>query len=264
MKKKLAIILVAVTLVVALSIALTSCNMIKGLIPGGDDGDEINISSDYDYSKIEENVNEMKTNGIYIEVKVTGESDDSAPTEEYYTYGAKGDIYYYSYGEEKDQTYYDLTSDEYYVTYTLEEENDELVWNKTITAYSEYMTKDQAQRAANLQGALVWSWFGYYANAGSGNGTKTTTTIAGRSCDKYEYNTNVAVVGAAASVKQIYCVDKETGVCLKYSVTGSAVSTDGSSSGSYAMECKKFQTNWTPELPTVDAAHTHDNTSTND
>ena len=61
-----------------------------------------------------------------------------------------------------------------------------------------------------------------------------SVTIAGRSCEKYSYE--ISLMGA--SVKYEYCIDKETGICLKFAFEGSA---EGESS-SANFECIEFKT----------------------
>ncbi len=59
--------------------------------------------------------------------------------------------------------------------------------------------------------------------------------IAGRSCDRFSYE--YGVLGTKAKAE--YCIDKETGVCLKYYIEGSS----GGEGGSYQFECTEFRTN---------------------
>lgn len=51
-----------------------------------------------------------------------------------------------------------------------------------------------------------------------------SVTIAGRSCKKYSYDYNI--LGNKAKAE--YCIDKETGVCMKYFIEGSAGGESGS------------------------------------
>ena len=190
----------------------------------------------------------MKTAGIYVKLKITGQSDGEAAETEYYAYGAKGEIYYFMYGEDEDQIYLDLTAADSCTMYTCEKNNGNLAWSKTTTPYTSEFNKETMKQQAEAMAAGVWSWFGYYAGA-TGEGTKTTATMLGRTCDKYSIKQSAATWGAKGEVDCEYWIDQATGVCLKYSVSGSAVTKEGATSGSFAMEATEFRTNWTPTLP---------------
>ena len=95
----------------------------------------------------------------------------------------------------------------------------------------------------------VWGYLGAYSIATSGTGTKTSDTFLGRPCDKYVYRDAAASVYGSASVSTEYWIDKQTGVCLKYSVSGSAITVDGAESASVSYECTSFETSWNPTLP---------------
>lgn len=59
-------------------------------------------------------------------------------------------------------------------------------------------------------------------------------TIAGRSCDAYAFDYS----GLGVAMKYEYCIDKATGVCMKFQI--SASTSEGS--GQYTFECTEFLT----------------------
>ncbi|MCL2509386.1 MAG: hypothetical protein FWF05_09440 [Oscillospiraceae bacterium] len=64
-------------------------------------------------------------------------------------------------------------------------------------------------------------------------------TVAGRSCTEYKFDYSMPGVG---KVKYVYCIDKETGVCLKFSVDAAGSVLSGHQKVGYEFECTKFQT----------------------
>ena len=261
MKKKIAILTAVVALIVVFAVVLTSCGIadkVSSLIPGGGDGDGNTISpaNDYDSTQIESHINALAAQGIKISLRVTGSDDDEGEYEaETYAYGAYGDIFYYCYGEEDEQMYFDLSSDDQFVLYQMEQDGFDYYWTKTIYYYDDLYSKAQLKQVYGGMAVGIWGMLGYYAGL-NGNGTKTTATMLGRTCDKYVMTQSVAVIGAAASISYECWIDQQTGVCLKYAISGSAVSTDGRESGSFAIEATEFNTNWRPQLPQVSQAHT--------
>lgn len=61
-----------------------------------------------------------------------------------------------------------------------------------------------------------------------------SVTIAGRDCDKYYYEDSAL----GSKIKTEYCIDKETGICMKYFVEGSSFG----EGGSYQFECTELLT----------------------
>ncbi|MBR4801056.1 MAG: hypothetical protein IK048_05275 [Clostridia bacterium] len=256
------LLIVAIVVVMAMLVAvLTSCglkNTVENLMGGGNNGDEINISDDYDSTQVEAHLNALKADGVFVKLQLDySDSDDGAGETEYMAYGAKGDIYFYQYGDANDQVYVDMRSDDYIVVYEMDaEEGQAPVWTKEITYYDQYYTKETIQRLALVEAGSVWMYLANYAQVGAGAGTKSTATVAGRSCDKYVYSEGYAGIGGAFSYSQEYCIDKGTGVCLKYAASVSATSLEGSGSAAVNFEATQFLTTWNPTLPTVDEAHT--------
>ena len=261
MKKKIAILTAVVALIVVFAVVLTSCGIadkVSSLIPGGDggDGNTISPANDYDSTQIESHINALAAQGIKISLRVTGSDDDEGEYEaETYAYGAYGDIFYYCYGEEDEQMYFDLSSDDQFVLYQMEQDGFDYYWTKTIYYYDDLYNKAQLKQVYGGMAVGIWGMLGYYAGL-NGEGTKTTATMLNRTCDKYVMTQSVAVIGAAASISYECWIDQQTGVCLKYAISGSAVSTDGRESGSFAIEATEFNTNWRPQLPEVSQAHT--------
>jgi len=91
------------------------------------------------------------------------------------------------------------------------------------------MTEEQVQ-------AVMGGVLGFMSEYGKVSGLKRdgSETVAGRDCERYKY-------GAAAlstALGFIYCIDKETGVCLKYVIDVAA----GGESASMTFECTEFKT----------------------
>lgn len=85
--------------------------------------------------------------------------------------------------------------------------------------------------------AQTQAFLGYmsaYSQFGDSLKNSGNVTIAGRSCIKYSYD----YTALGASAKAEYCIDEETGVCMKYFVEGKS----GGESGSYQFECTEFKT----------------------
>lgn len=75
-----------------------------------------------------------------------------------------------------------------------------------------------------------------YAAYGDSLKKTGSETIAGRNCEKYAFDFTYPVYNY--KFKYTYCIDKETGVCLKFNMT---VEGAGEKMG-YEFECAKFQT----------------------
>ncbi|MEQ8198861.1 MAG: hypothetical protein ABRQ27_12770 [Clostridiaceae bacterium] len=100
------------------------------------------------------------------------------------------------------------------------------------------MTEDEIK--ATAEGTL--SYMSFYKTFVDDLNKVGTETICGRVCDKYSmksYNT-------ATSVFIEFCIDKETGVCLKYTVDAK----DWNERGGFNFECIEFKTA-NVELPAV-------------
>ena len=84
-----------------------------------------------------------------------------------------------------------------------------------------------------VQGPMLGGFMTSYGGL-SGFERKGSETIAGRDCDKFE----LSAAGMGAAVRQIYCIDKETGVCMKFSLDAAA---EGQV-GNVNFECIEFKT----------------------
>lgn len=104
----------------------------------------------------------------------------------------------------------------------------------------EYQSSDEAETTVVAYGAK--DLCSMYDSVTEEDFVKTSDIIAVRSYDKY---TTVVIDGIL--VKHTICVDKETGICLKWEVE--AVTTSGSSF--VRFECKEFKTNYDIAIPTV-------------
>ena len=98
MKKKFLILTIVVALVVVFALVFSSCSAkkkIDDIINGGATDNGIYPSADYDTAQIEQKLNEMKGNGVYVKIRVTDDGED----EEFFAYGAKGEVYFFQYGD---------------------------------------------------------------------------------------------------------------------------------------------------------------------
>lgn len=77
-------------------------------------------------------------------------------------------------------------------------------------------------------------WMSYYGAFASNMTKDGSTTIAGRNCDRYKYSWSY--LGTA--VRYVVCIDKSTGVCLKYTIDTAA----GGEKGNLSFECTEFKT----------------------
>ncbi|MBQ3754963.1 MAG: hypothetical protein II867_02250, partial [Clostridia bacterium] len=253
MKKRIAILTVVIALIVAFAVVFTSCGIKDTIqsLTGGDGNDGYNMASDHNSAEIEANLNRMAENGVFVKLRAYGESDGEAEEDTYYAYGVYGDTYYLMYGDEEDQIFVDLSSNDYMVSYTCDvNESGQVEWTKNIIHYTQGQTKEQAKASATAEASLVWVQLGCYAQAGNA-GSKTTASMLGRTCDKYVVSQSAASIYGAASISYEYWIDQATGACLKYCISGSATTVDGSTSGSFGIEATNFDTNWRPQLPRV-------------
>ncbi|MCL2615593.1 MAG: hypothetical protein FWD30_02210 [Dehalococcoidia bacterium] len=85
-----------------------------------------------------------------------------------------------------------------------------------------------------MEKMLFFNWMWYYDDYSSDMKKDGTQTIAGRNCDKYTYQ----IAGWGVAYKQVVCIDKQTGVCLKWAFDMASVQ----GSGSFSFECTEFKT----------------------
>ena len=232
MKKKIWLILLTVILVVCITATFVAC--------GNKDADEeggASIADDYDYTLIENKINEIAgTDGVFIKLHVQTSASDSGNETFDVAIGVKNDVYYFMDGES--EYYYDLSANDKAVVYS----KDGNVWSKEETAYNAYITKAQMTQLAKASSMCIVAYMGCY-NGLTDSAVKSSATVAGRTCDKY----TIKQTAAASTYSLEVCIDKATGVCLKYAASG-AVPT---ARASVSLECTEFNTSYTPVLPTV-------------
>lgn len=238
MKKKVLILAIAVLTAFAL-LSLAACNLVQ--VTGGD----ASISDDYNADTTKANVASLRSNGGYfIKYQLTAEStgEDAENTNEELTLAAKNDVYYIK-NSNVEEAYYDLSNNDYAAVYTKGEDG----WTLTFKAYDENYTKADAKEAFTA----FESYFVMYATLDEGL-EKSSATIAGRACDKYSWGVSMNFL-VNVSAKSECCIDKATGICLKWAASASAsgIGMD-SGSGSTNFECKEFRTSYSPALPTGD------------
>ena len=229
MKRKLSLLAIVVALILVLTMIFVACNK------KDDDADTSggsNITADYNYEQIASKVTELaNANGLFVKLHISSTNNGQTDTYDI-ALGVHGQVYYVlSYGNE---VYLDLTSDQYYDVYTPYNGT----WRKVRTNYSEQVTKESL---VTTYSAMIYGYFGMYQYLTSYEGVKTTATVAGRSCDKYTFTQTA--YGATASSE--VCIDKATGICLKWAAAGSYQG----DSGAVTFECTQFDTSYTATLP---------------
>ena len=236
MKKRVWLFLVVVISVLCM-VAFAACGNKETEEGAG----SASISADYDYTLIESKVNELAgADGIFVKLHVqtaaTGEQSHSFDV----ALGIKNNVYYYL--TEEDEYYFDFSNENYYVSYSKEDG----VWTKEVGNYNAYVTKAMAEQMAKAASAGIIGYMGWYSSL-SGGATKSTATVAGRNCDKY----TLKDIAISASYSLEVCIDKATGICLKYAATGAVQG----ESASVSIECTEFNTSYTPVLPTVNGGN---------
>ena len=205
---------------------------------GDDGGSSITTSDDHKAEEVSDKVNQMiSANGVFVKYEITSKSDGEDDVTVVIAFGAKDKVFYVNSGEE--ETYIDLSDDTKFIVYNKDEEGE---WTKMSTPYDdEYFTKEQADEFVQAYFTLISSYMTQYQAFENLEATKSSETVAGRSCDKY--TVKQATIGY--SINYSFCIDKATGICMKWTVEGN--STEGS--GYASFECKEFKTNYTITLP---------------
>ena len=229
MKRKLSLLAIVVALVLVLTMIFVACN--KKDDDANTSGGS-SITADYNYQQIAGKVTELaNANGLFVKLHISSTSNGQTDTYDV-ALGVNGQVYYVL--SDGDEVYLDLTSDQYYDVYTPYNGT----WRKARANYSEQVTKETL---VTTYSAMLYGYFGMYQYVTSYDSVKTTATIAGRSCDKYTFTETA--YGATASSE--VCIDKATGICLKWSAAGSYQG----NSGSLSFECTQFDTSYTATLP---------------
>ncbi|MCR5422545.1 MAG: hypothetical protein K6E74_02800 [Bacilli bacterium] len=199
-----------------------------------DDGST--VSDDHKAEEVEEKLQTLiDANGLFLRYEYHSKDNDGEEETGDIAFGADGEVYYILTGD--DECYFDLSDDTKFVIYQKNEDE----WTKQTIVYDEYYTKDQAQEIANAYTMMVNGFMTMYQAYEGMDAVKTSDTVAGRACDKY--TTAVSTIGVA--VTYTFSIDRETGACLKWDISG--VSTEGS--GSMSFVCKEFKTNFKITLP---------------
>ena len=123
MKKRFWTIALIVVLAALLSALFISCgkedveDLINDVTGGNENGETINVANDYNYAQIEAKLNELKTDGVFVNVRTTVTTSEDGTETANYAYGAKGDVYYFMYGNNDSQMYVDLSANDRFVMY---------------------------------------------------------------------------------------------------------------------------------------------------
>ena len=197
--------------------------------------DEIaGVKEDYDTKEIDNKLDALRLqNGFFIKYEYAAKEEEEAIT---IAYGAKGNVYYFAVAT--DEAIIDLSDDSRMVTY----ETYYGKWSSSVIDYSDDFSKEMGKSLTDTYAVLAKNLCSMYDSVTEGDFVKTADTVAGRACDKY-----TTVLTDGVLLKHIICVDKATGVCLKWEVE--AVSASGSSFARF--ECKEFKTNYDIAIPTV-------------
>lgn len=258
MKRKFVIVFAVFALVLSLAV-FAGCNNTESDI-------EINVSHDYDVDKVAENFDALKDDGILVRLSASvstemkDEEDNISEDIDLLAYGAKGDVYYFQYGDDGNEIYLDFSNADRCEKYESVKEDGESVWYKSVIYYDD-TTSAETVKEETLTGDVldIWSFLGQYAGFGEGKGTKTSERLekCGRDCDKYVYKSgkSIPIIGTIKLIQQLW-IDKETGACLKYVVTGKASFAEETANGTVSFECTQFDTAWNPVFPQVDEDHT--------
>ncbi len=230
MKKKISIILLTILLVAVVTTSLAGCNLL-----------EMFSESDFEYDseKVEASVAAMTASGYKITIRYlqTGTENGEKPSIESsgFSIAADGELWYCE--QDDDTTYMDFSDDVNYVVY--EKKEGEEKWTKTTIAYADMGSKD------TVKSLYIDTYLATFTNYGvitAGLKKKGEVTIAGRACTKYV--ASAAFMGM--SYNNEYCVDDETGLCLKNMI---AVGSTTEGSGSTSYECTEFIVPYTITLP---------------
>ncbi len=213
---------------------MTGCNMMDMLA----ESDYV-----YDAEKVQASINNLTASGYKITVRylVIGTETGSQPEIQSsgFTIAAEGDLWYCEQIENgaKTTVIMDFSDDTDFVTYT--KEDGDTMWLKTVNSYENIGSKETVK---SLYMDTYIATFTSYGVIGVGLKDKGAVTVAGRACTKYA----VSVSAFGASYSNEYCIDNETGLCLK-NVMAVGAASEGSASTSY--ECTAFEVGYRITLP---------------
>ena len=203
MKRKI----LAVALTLAVTLSLVAC----GGGGGGGDNDKFEYGNGADYI-----ANNLKGDySITYRVSTSGEDYfdvTAARTSAGYHYNYAGiEVLYIKNGNKYDK-YFGSSSDGF-----------------TKVDWLEPLTEEQVKSELSFL-----NWMSYYGNYSSDLKKDGSETVAGRSCNRYKYSLSYF----GASLQYIVCIDKATGICMKWTYNVAS----GGEQSSLKFECTEFKT----------------------
>ncbi len=233
MKKQIIHFLLILCLVLSV-FGMTGCNVI-----------EMFSTSDYVYDaeKVQASIDALTESGYKITIRylTVGNETGSQPEVQSsgFTIAADGQLWYCEQLDNgtKTKTIMDFSDDTAFITYTKADDAEK--WTKKVIAYEDFGSKDTVK---SLYVDTYIATFTSYGVIGAGLKDQGSVTVAGRECTRYA--ASVSMFGASYSNE--YCIDKETGLCLK-NVMALGSATEGSETTSY--ECTAFETSYTITIP---------------
>lgn len=233
MKKLLPLLLAAFMI-----LSLTSCDL-SGLenLMGSDDGERVELN--YDYEQMQANLADIRQQqGLLIEMTVVAMETGEMPESERIAYAQTANSFYYC--GDGTEIMFDFSDQSKCVTYEKQEDG---TWIKYDTVYEESgLTREHMEQAASLYTTALTGYLGNYAQFAGQMMKVTEETVAGRECDKFTYSLMLLGYG----VEYVFCVDRETGMCLKWEMSAAA-GMEGSASVEYT--CTAFETPYTVTFP---------------
>ena len=197
------------------------------------------VSQDHKAEEVETKLQTLiDTNGLFLKYEYHSKDSDGEEETGTIAFGADGDIYYIM-TDDEEEAYFDFSDNTKLVSYRKYDGE----WSKEEMIYNEDFTKEQAEEITKAYSSMVTGFMTMYQAYEELDAVKTSDTVAGRACDKY--TTVVATFGV--SITYSFSLDKATGACLKWDISG--FTTEGS--GSVSFECKEFKTNFKITLPVI-------------
>ena len=219
--RKLTTLLLALLMIVAAAFTLAACG------GGGGKGDP------YEYGDAKSYINTKLTGDYSITYKFGASENGQVSDSSYYKTVRTAQGFYFS-AESDSASDLDTSGALYikdgnkYYSYT---------YSSSESKFKKY--GDEALDAEYVEDSLVYlsSWFmAFYGIYGSDEMKPAgSEKVAGRTCNKYTYKYGIPLIG---SVQYNFSIDKETGVCMKFSYKGKAM---GDSAG-ITFECTEFLT----------------------
>ena len=204
--------LFVLAVVLVLGLSLIACGSGNGNSGGSSSSDKFEYGNGTDYI-----ANNLK--GDYsITYKYSSSGDDfleitcARTSSGYYYKYAELEVLYIKNGSKYD-TYYNITGNGF-----------------TKVTWIDPKTEDDVKS----EFMFITGFMTHYGSNASDMTKIGSETVAGRNCDKYKY----AWSYLGSSVQYTYCIDKATGVCLKYTYDVAS----GGQSGNLSFECTAFKT----------------------